>query len=90
MKDVAYCISSCLEDDDCERYEKELLDHYSGVLESSIGNSIDFEVVKQEWSQLYYYAWADFYRFLDGWSPGHWKMHGYSERIAHQVIREVE
>ena len=89
MKDVAYCISSCFEDDDCERYEEELLNHYFSQLELSLDKSIDFKEVKQEWSELYNYAWADFYRFLDGWSPGHWKMHGYSERIANQVIKEL-
>ena len=89
MKDVAYCISSCFEDDDCERYEEELLNHYFSQLEWSLDKSIDFKEVKQEWGKLYDYAWADFYRFLDGWSPGHWKMHGYSERIANQVINEL-
>ncbi len=25
------------------------------------------------------------HRFLKGWSPGHWKNHGYSERLAREV-----
>ena len=88
MKDVAYFISSCFEEDACEAYEKELLDHYFKELEIALDNSIDFQAVKHEWLTLYPYAWADLYRFLDGWSPGHWKLHGYSERLTQQVLKE--
>jgi hypothetical protein len=35
---------------------------------------------------MYAVAWTDFYRFLQGWSPGHWKIHGYSERLANAVL----
>ena len=35
-------------------------------------------------------AWTDFYRFLKGWSPGHWKIHSYSERLAHKVISHLQ
>lgn len=89
MKDVAYFISSCFYEEDCKRYEQELLTYYFNQLELSIDKSIDYQDLKEEWSMLYYFAWADFYRFLDGWSPGHWKMHTYSERIAQKVINEL-
>ena len=89
MKDVAYLISSCFDEGGCEQYESELLDHYFKQLQVSLPNSIDYQLVKNEWSRLYKYAWADFYRFLDGWSPGHWKMHGYSQGITQQVIKEL-
>ncbi len=35
-------------------------------------------------------AWTDFYRFLKGWSPGHWKIHSYSERLAHKVVSHLQ
>ena len=89
MKDVAYFISSCFEEYECEKHEKELLDHYFNQLEIAMNNNTDFQSVKKEWIALYPYAWADFYRFLDGWSPGHWKMHQYSARITHEVIGEI-
>lgn len=89
MKDVAYFISSCFSDDECELYEEELLNHYFNQLELFTPNNIDFQELKGEWSAMYKYAWADFYRFLDGWSPGHWKMHAYSEIITNQVIKEL-
>lgn len=92
MKDVAYFISSCFDEDECEQYEEELLTHYFSTLEAALEKSshaIDFLSLKQEWSHLYKYAWADFYRFLDGWSPSHWKMHGYSEGLVKEVLKEL-
>lgn len=34
-------------------------------------------------------AWTDFFRFLQGWSPGHWKIHRYSERLARKVLDQL-
>lgn len=89
MKDVAYFLSSCFDEESCEKLEIELLNFYFKELELVIDKSIDFQQLKLEWLQLYKYAWADFYRFLDGWNPGHWKMHGYSEKLTKQVVREL-
>ena len=88
MKDVAYFMSSCLEEDDCERHETELLGHYFRHLRAAVGPLVDGEALEAEWRALYPFAWADFYRFLDGWSPGHWKMHGYSARLAELALRK--
>ncbi|GEO20098.1 phosphotransferase [Cyclobacterium qasimii] len=89
IKDVAYFISSCFTEDACERFEEELLNHYFNVLETAMDKTIDFQSVKKEWSALYKYAWADLYRFLDGWSDGHWKMHGYSKSLTKSVLKEL-
>jgi len=89
IKDVAYFISSCFTEEACEHYEDELLSHYFNVLESAMSNNDDFQSIKQEWTALYKFAWADLYRFLDGWSDGHWKMHGYSKRLTHSVLEEL-
>ena len=50
---------------------------------------INADEVEAAWRPLYSVAWTDFYRFLKGWSPGHWKIHGYSERLAHEVVSEL-
>lgn len=89
MKDVAYFISSCFDEADCEKYEKVFLDYYFEQLGAALGPDVDFESLRNEWSDLYAFAWADFYRFLDGWSPGHWKMHDYSQRLAQQAINQL-
>ncbi|MEM7552097.1 MAG: phosphotransferase [Bacteroidota bacterium] len=89
MKDVAYFISSCFSEEECGKYEEELITHYFEQLKTSLSKEFDFELIKKEWAELYKYAWADFYRFLDGWSPEHWKMHDYSKRLAEQAIKEL-
>lgn len=100
MKDLAYFISSCFSDDECERREQELLDSYFRQLKIALGsradakcsgaNPVSFACVEEEWRRLYPVAWADFYRFLTGWSPGHWKMHGYSKRVTDSVLMEFD
>ena len=90
MKDVAYLISSCFDDAACEAHETTLLRHYFETLRGALKNSdINYTEIEKEWRTMYIFAWADFYRFLDGWNPGHWKMHPYSERMAQEAINEL-
>jgi aminoglycoside phosphotransferase (APT) family kinase protein len=93
MKDVAYLISSCLCEDECERQEKNLLNFYFQTLEAALnqqGKDIDFQALQTDWRALYPVAWTDFYRFLQGWSPGHWKIHRYSNRLAREVLEQLD
>jgi hypothetical protein len=92
MQDVAYFISSCLDEEQCERHEERLLASYFRSLgEALIGleRDVDPAAVERSWRALYPVAWADFYRFLKGWSPGHWKMHRYSERLTQEVLAQL-
>lgn len=89
MKDLAYFISSCLDEDECERLAPELLDRYFALLRIGLqrtGSTVDADALEEDWRNLYPVAWADFTRFLQGWSPGHWKLHRYSERLLRQVL----
>jgi hypothetical protein len=87
IKDVAYFVGSCLSEKDCERLEDKILDTYFMHLQNAIGTKN--EALEKEWRSLYHVAWADFHRFLKGWSPGHWKINSYSERITNQVIKNL-
>ncbi len=87
MKDVAYFTGSCLNESDCERLESKLLDTYFTYLHKALGKKN--EALEKEWRSLYRVAWADFHRFLKGWSPGHWKINTYSERITAEVIKNL-
>jgi len=92
MKDVAYFIGSCLYEDQCEQHEAALLDTYFSALSEALvsrGRAVDPTAIEQEWRALYPVAWTDFHRFMKGWSPGHWKIHGYSERLARQVLAQL-
>ena len=99
IKDVAYFIGSCLFEAECERHEGTLLDLYFSSLKEALGargkgadpdSRIDPDLVEQEWRMLYDLAWTDFHRFVKGWSPGHWKIHGYSERKACDVVARLK
>jgi hypothetical protein len=87
MKDVAYFIGSCLHESACERLEAQILDTYFEYLQSELKERN--EALETEWRSLYRVAWADFHRFLKGWSPGHWKITSYSERITTEVINNL-
>lgn len=87
MKDVAYFIGSCLNESDCERLESTILNTYFAYLHKALGKKN--EALENEWRPLYRVAWADFHRFLKGWSPGHWKINSYSERITAKVIKNL-
>ena len=89
MKDVAYFIGSCLEEEECESNELALLDWYFDCLVGALNRrrpEVDANAVVAEWRGLFPVAWTDFHRFLKGWCPGHWKINTYSERMAKRVI----
>ena len=93
MKDVAYFIGSCLHENECEVMESELLDYYFSILIEQVAlklpniNEVELE---HQWRELYPVAWADFHRFIKGWSPGHWKINNYSEKITASVIKRLQ
>jgi len=92
MKDVAYFIGSCLDQRACEAQESALLATYFAALRESLAvkqPDINADDVVNEWRALYPVAWTDFHRFLKGWSPGHWKINGYSERVAREVVASI-
>ena len=87
MKDLAYFIGSCLDEEACERLESVILDTYFQFLQLELNEPND--ALETEWRSLYRVAWADFHRFIKGWSPEHWKINAYSERITQEVIRSL-
>jgi hypothetical protein len=100
MKDVAYFLGSCLDEDECERQESAWLDFYfhrlrrgterfQGSEKIKSVTARDFQALEKEWRELYPVAWTDFFRFLQGWSPGHWKINSYSRCLARQVLKEL-
>ena len=86
IKDVAYFISSCVSERDADRTVPGLLDHDFARLCAALPKDVDPDALEDAWRALYPVAWTDFYRFLQGWSPGHPKIHRYSERLAREVL----
>lgn len=92
MKDVAYLIGSCLSDSECEAQEESLLNFYFQELQTGLARihpHLDPQAIISEWRALFPLAWSDFHRFLKGWSPGHWKLNSYSERMVQNVLRNL-
>lgn len=93
MKDLAYFLGSCLDEKDCEKMEGTFLGLYFHDLEKALNSrrvKIDFKALESNWRDLYHPAWTDFHRFLKGWSPGHWKINTYSERVSKSVIKRLD
>jgi len=90
MKDVTYFLGSCLNEDECEAREEELLAYYFQRLGEALQwDQESMQALETEWRELYPVAWTDFFRFLQGWSPGHWKLNSYSRRLANQVLKAM-
>lgn len=92
MKDLIYFVGSCMMEEECEKNEEEILDFYFRHLKDALHiyhPNIDINEIEKEWRTLFIYAWTDFHRFLKGWSPGHWKINSYSEKLAQEVIKEL-
>lgn len=93
MKDLAYFLGSCLDEDECEVLEGALLDRYFELLRASLddlGRAVDTDALERDWRSLYPVAWTDFSRFLQGWSPGHWKLHRYTARLERDVLARLD
>ncbi len=89
IRDVAYFLGSCLDEEACARQQDALLDHYFDALAEALrlrSVRLDVAALTRDWRDLYPVAWTDFYRFLAGWSPKHWKIHAYTRRLARAVL----
>jgi len=92
MKDVAYFLGSCLDEGAAEAQDTALLEYYFKVLRDAVSDrqlQVDVDALESDWRALYPVAWTDFHRFLKGWSPVHWKINAYSERLARDVIASI-
>ena len=79
--DVMYFLGSCLADDQLDQHADILLAYYFEILTIACEGRMQTDDIEQlvfEWRELYCFAWADFERFLSGWSPGHHKLTSYS------------
>lgn len=94
MKDVVYFVGSCLYEDECEELESDILNHYFKVLREALidmgrDREVDLDALERDWRELYPVAWTDFHRFLKGWSPDHWKINSYSEKLSRRVLEDL-
>jgi len=92
MKDVAYFFSSCLSARDCFEHADSLLDYYFQALDSALETQLNVDQrhrLQTQWRRLYSFAWADFQRFLMGWSPQHWKLNDYAGEQTKRALAQL-
>jgi thiamine kinase-like enzyme len=88
VKDLAYFLGACVDQQTLFKYEEWALTEYFSLLKTALQHyqtTVDFSALESQWRKLYPLAWADFYRFLLGWSPDHYKINPYMQhqtRIA--------
>ncbi|WP_104041659.1 phosphotransferase [Vibrio hyugaensis] len=89
MKDVALFMSSAVDPNDCAEMESWVLDTYFDALNAALKHyqtELEPSEVEQEWRPLFAVAWADFQRFVKGWSPDHWKINPYTEALTKRAL----
>ncbi len=86
MKDLVYFLGSCLDDAGLARHADGLVDHYLAQLRARLPAHTDADALEAEWRGLLPLAWADFERFLVGWSPGHRMQGRYAGRQALRAL----
>lgn len=78
--DVMYFMTSCMDDSELHKHAQSYLDYYFSQLKQALSDyqpHINADDVVTQWAHLWPVAWADFYRFLLGWSPEHKKINSY-------------
>lgn len=92
VQDVVYFLTSCLDERQCFEHADALLDEYFATLRSVLTPRLGRDETRQlefEWRRCYPLAWADFQRFLTGWSPGHWKLNRYMTQQTEQALMDL-
>ncbi|MGF1681759.1 phosphotransferase [Photobacterium minamisatsumaniensis] len=93
MKDVILLLSSVLSFNESESVIENYLDHYFAQLKQALVKyhpHLDSHDIEHVWRPLYCVAWADFQRFVKGWSPDHWKINPYTESLTQRALEQLE
>ena len=88
IKDFVYFLGSCLNSYALYEHAPHLLALYFREFKHATkDSSLDFDALEKEYRSLYPLAWADFERFLTGWSPGHQKLNAYSAEQTQKALK---
>ncbi|SFC72156.1 ecdysteroid 22-kinase family protein [Pseudoalteromonas denitrificans] len=91
IKDVMLLLSSMPQK--LMAHEQALLNFYFMQLSQYLDHfhpNVKTQDVCHQWRELYPYAWADFVRFLKGWSPEHAKLNTHSLSLTEQVLHNLK
>ena len=93
MKDVILFMSSAIKPEDLESMESWCLDTYFEELKEAVKYyqpNINSTQLESEYRELFCIAWADFQRFIKGWSPNHFKINTYTENLTKKAINYLK
>ncbi len=91
IQDVMLLLSSAFTSEQLYAVEHELLNYYQTAFLKYcdvFAKPGGIEILSC-WLALYSVAWADFVRFLEGWSPKHWKLHEYAWHHANKALANI-
>lgn len=89
MKDVALFMSSSVAPEACKEMEAWVLQYYFTALDEALKHyqpHLNSAEIEKEWRPMFALAWADFQRFIKGWSPNHYKINAYTERLTQRAL----
>ncbi|MBR9728414.1 phosphotransferase [Shewanella intestini] len=92
MQDVILCLSSCIRFDESEQQLDAYLQVYFSALSQAIARhhpQLSTDEVIDSWQPLFVTAWADFQRFIKGWSPSHVKINPLTERLTAKALQQL-
>jgi hypothetical protein len=92
VKDLAYLVGSCLDNEQLFSLESYVLETYFEQLKVALlskGWQGDWSELEAEYTYLYPFAWADFHRFLLGWNPDSWKICLYMREKTETVLSKL-
>lgn len=91
--DVMYFLGSCLSEHQLIKQADNAFAVYFGALNAALSDEylrLHWTELEREWWSMIPIAWADFERFLQGWSPSHHKLHGYSARQTQRGLALIK
>ncbi|TCS42512.1 aminoglycoside phosphotransferase family protein [Reinekea marinisedimentorum] len=93
VKDLMLLLSSVMPDERLVTEAHGWVEYYFEQLSLGLKKwqkGVDADEVIAAWRPLYPVAWADFHRFLKGWSPGHWKIGRYCWQESNKCLLEQQ
>ncbi|CAH0527403.1 aminoglycoside phosphotransferase family protein [Vibrio hippocampi] len=85
VQDLVLLLTSALDFTDPQLSIEPWVDYYFEQLEAAViiyHPTIDSSDLERCWRPLVGLAWADFQRFLLGWSPTHWKINPFTQNLV--------
>lgn len=92
VKDLMILLSSSLDGQALLAKADMCLDYYFQQLKLAhqhYQRDVEFSLLEAEWRKLWPYTWADYHRFLEGWSPGHQRISLFMQDKTRQTLSQL-